>query len=155
MRYFDSSALVKRYVREAGTREVRALLGDGRRAVTSRVAFAEIAAAVARRARAGDLAAAARGGVLGQLERDFEVFDVIDATAEVVAGVPALVRRHPLRGFDAVHLASCLLLCGGRPGSIPFVCADASLAAAARACGLEVLVPCSGPRSAHGPLPPE
>ena len=52
LRYFDSSALVKRYVREPGSERVRAWLRAAP-AATSRIAFAEVAAAAARRSRQG------------------------------------------------------------------------------------------------------
>ena len=52
MRYFDASALVKRYVREPAAVSVRRLLKSDR-AATSRLSEVEVASALTRRAREG------------------------------------------------------------------------------------------------------
>ena len=53
-----------------------------------------------------------------------------------------LIRRHSLRGADAVHLAAALLLSKERGNrKFRFITADAEQAAAARAEGLRVLEP--------------
>ena len=52
MRYFDASALVKRYVRETGSTTVRRLLTLDA-PVTSRLSEVEVASALVRRAREG------------------------------------------------------------------------------------------------------
>jgi uncharacterized protein with PIN domain len=49
--YLDTSALVKLYVREAGTSETRARVGEASLVATSRVAYPEARAALARRQR--------------------------------------------------------------------------------------------------------
>ena len=140
LRYFDSSALVKRYVREPGSDRVREWLRTGP-AATSRVALAEVAAAAARRCREGDLSAASLERLLMQLERDFTRLAVVEVTDDVNRRVLRLVREHPLRGFDALHLASCQLLASGAPGAVEFVCCDRDLLRAAEACGLACLDP--------------
>jgi predicted nucleic acid-binding protein len=137
----DSSALVKRYVAEPGSAAVRALLRGPARPATSRVAFAEVAAAVARRQREGDLSAAARDRILSRLRRDMDALVVVEVTADLMESLAGLVRTHPLRGFDAIHLASCLAITRGVPASAEFVCTDPGLAEAARACGMRVVTP--------------
>ena len=59
MRYFDASALVKRYVRETGSVKVRRLLASDTPA-TSRLSEIEVAAALERRSREGSFSAAER-----------------------------------------------------------------------------------------------
>lgn len=57
----------------------------------------------------------------------------------------ALTERHPLRGYDAVQLASCLAAATQRPGrelrGWRFVCSDRVLIEAAAAEGLDFLDP--------------
>lgn len=48
MIYFDSSALVKRYIEEDGSDKVNALLKEGSFAVVSMLAYPEILAAITR-----------------------------------------------------------------------------------------------------------
>ena len=108
---------------------------------TSRVAYAEVAAAVARRCREGELGEADRDRILAALALDFEALLVVDVTAELVRQIPRLVVDHPLRGFDAVHLASALLLADGDASSVTFASADSTLNIAAGACGFSVWDP--------------
>lgn len=50
--------------------------------------------------------------------------------------IKGLVTRHPLRGFDTIHLASALWLREALGEDIIFLCADAKLIAAGRDEGL-------------------
>ena len=109
MRYFDSSALVKRYVRETGSVKVQRLLSSGP-AATSRYSAVEIASALARRTLEGALLASDRERALAVLREDMAALLVVELTDEVVTRAQALLLSHPLRGGDAVQLASCVHL---------------------------------------------
>ena len=108
--YFDASALVKLVVEELGS-EIAAALWDGCDiAVSSRLAYPEVRAA---------LAAAGRNCVLddaslARCERDWEQFWAgirpVELTESVQMAAGELAKRHGLRGADAVHLASALQL---------------------------------------------
>jgi predicted nucleic acid-binding protein len=138
--YLDTSALVKRYVTEPGSASVRPLFRS-KRVATSRIAYAEIAATMARLVRDGALDETARDTVTARLDADFAVVTIVEVRAALVRGVPALVARRPLRGYDAVHLASALAL-RDRTVAVTFWAADAALIDAARAEGLKaVLLP--------------
>jgi len=69
MRYFDASALAKRYVREKGSAKVRRLLSSDV-AATSRYSAVEIASALARRAREGAISPDDRERTLAALQFD-------------------------------------------------------------------------------------
>jgi predicted nucleic acid-binding protein len=109
MRYFDASALVKRYVRESGSTRVRRLLSSGSSA-TSRFSAVEIASALARRAREGAFSTDACARAMASVDADMRAVLVIELTTEIVARAQQLVQRHALRAGDAVQLASCLFL---------------------------------------------
>ena len=53
--YLDTSALVKLYVKEPGSQAVRALLEKAQIVSTSRVAYVEMRAGLARKLRQGEL----------------------------------------------------------------------------------------------------
>jgi hypothetical protein len=72
-------------------------------------------------------------------------FDWVRLDDSMVSQAAELTQRHPLRGYDAVHLASALALdlslkAAGLPPAV-FVSADEVLCEAARAEGLEVVNP--------------
>ncbi|MBI2893824.1 MAG: type II toxin-antitoxin system VapC family toxin [Deltaproteobacteria bacterium] len=137
--FLDSSALVKRYVPEPGSALIRRLCASGEIAV-SRVVFAEVAAAVARASREGGLTDDDRDRVLDQLADDVDAFQTIELRRAVVEATRPLVTRHPLRGYDAVQLASAMAI-QGRGRSLRFWSADSRLVAAARSEGLRAQIP--------------
>jgi predicted nucleic acid-binding protein len=131
MRYFDASALRKRYVREAGSVKVRRLLSSDT-AATSRLSHVEIASALMRRFREGLLSEAKRESALVTLNEDLAAMLVVELTAQVVARSQGLLQRHSLRAADAVQLASCLHLREELEDDVSLVAFDERLVTAAR-----------------------
>jgi predicted nucleic acid-binding protein len=134
-RYFDASALVKRYVRETGTTTVRRLLASAIPA-SSRLSEVEVSSGIIRRAREGAFTIRARDRMLAALQRDLPALAVIEMLPEVTADARALLLRHSLRASDAIQLASCLYLQRQLGQPVPFVAFDRRLVAAAHAEGL-------------------
>ena len=131
MIFADASALVKRYVRERQSRDVRRLVAVGAVAV-SRLSEIEVPSALARLVREGRLTARARDRALRAFSDDFTAWHIVELTPDVAAIARAQLLRHDLRAGDAVQLASALWL----RQTIPTVTAlafDARLVAAARA----------------------
>jgi uncharacterized protein len=137
-RYFDASALVKRYVRERGSTTVRRLLGSGSTA-TSRLSEVEISSGIARRAREGAFTLQQRDRMLSALVLDVPALVIVEMTPEITADARALLLRHPLRAGDAVQLASCVYLQWQLAQPVPFVAFDRRLVQAARVEGLIVI----------------
>lgn len=136
--YLDTSALVKRYFQEPGSASVRPLF-RGNKVTTARIAHAEIAATLARLCRDGRLSEAARDRIFARLDADFGALSVVEVRPALVKRVPGLVIRHPLRGYDAVHLASALTVRDAGM-ALTFWAADAALTGAARAEGLRTVL---------------
>ena len=141
IRYFDTSALLKRYVREAGSAEVERLLRQHVAAATSRLALVEATAAFGRLVRERILTSAARTSYLSDLRRDMTFMDLVNVENELIAAAAALCARHPLRAYDAVHLASALQIGAEVDSEVTFVCSDLALTRVARALGLATVVP--------------
>ena len=135
--YFDSSALVKRYVRELHSGRILALLDDSIPA-TSRFSTVEIASAIARRCREGRLNDSYRHRFLRELDDDLESFYLVEIVPEVVRTARELLQRNPLRAADALQLASSLVLQRRVHGPVLFVAFDQGLNAAASREGMEV-----------------
>ena len=106
--YFDSSALVKLLVEEAGS-DLAAALWDGcDAALSSRLAYPEVRAAIAAAGRNSSLDR--RGVTLapGSWEEFWAAMRPVEFTATVERRAGELATQHALRGADAVHLASAL-----------------------------------------------
>lgn len=115
MLYLDSSALIKRYQNEPGTGALNARLQEearGLRSVfTSVLTYAEIHAALARRAREELLSPEEAAVAQDEFDADWVLsIGPIELGTNVLAFVRDIVRGFPLRGADAIHLASALWL---------------------------------------------
>ena len=135
MRYFDASALIKRYVREKGSVRVRRLIASDTPA-TSRLSEVEVASALERRSREGAFSAAERDRALAALTIDLQAIVVVELTPEISVRARTLLQRHLLRAGDAIQLASCLYLQEQLAEPIALVGFDDRLSAAARLEGL-------------------
>lgn len=139
--YLDTSAIVKLYVVEEGSPAARRLVDTARVVATSKVAYAEARAAFARGYREGILQPTAYELIVGSFAADWPKYLRLEVSDEVLYLAGSLAEKHALRGFDAIHLASALIL--ARQARQPLVvgCWDARLRTAARACELEVMPP--------------
>lgn len=135
--FLDSSALAKRYVREAGTDEVLAAMADAH-VVVSRLAAVEVASALAQLEREGGLAPEAAAQAAAALAADLPQFYVVEIGAALGERATMLLRRHSLRALDALQLASVCEFATRLGAPVAFYCYDARLAAAARHEGLDV-----------------
>jgi len=137
IRYYDSSALVKRYVREERSTRVRRLLRAGL-AATARLSVVEMVSAFARRAREGDLARVDLDRVVDLVRRDADRLVLVELSQAVAARASDLLLAHPLRAADAVQLASCILLREEADRDVRLTTYDRALASAAAAEGIAV-----------------
>lgn len=111
--YFDSSALVKRYVAEVGTAWAQSLCAPsaGHILYTVRLSGAEIVAALFRRVRTGTLSPADAQAAALQFKADFRAdYQIVEVTEALVDRAMALAEKHGLRGYDSVQLAATLEL---------------------------------------------
>lgn len=149
--FLDSSAVLKRYVAEAGTTWVRGLFDPMRanRIAIATITGAEVVAAVARRARSGGIPARDAAQIISDFRLDFvSDFDLIEVSRTLVDEAMRLVEQRSLRGYDAVQLAAALAFqaisaTSGLASTL--VCADHELNVAAAAEGLVVEDPNNHP----------
>ena len=135
--YLDTSALVKLYVKEAHSAHVRRAVERADVVASSRVAYPEARAALARRRREGAFTERGLRSALAALDRDFGSIVVLELSGRLAREAGELAERRALRGFDAVHLVSAIEL-GRLTGLVPaFLAYDQRLVDAARDEGLE------------------
>ena len=141
--FFDSSAIVKRYITEIGSAWVKTMVKSQpkKNLYLSLVTGAEATAAFAKRHRSGDISTADYNTTRRVFQNHFKRrYTLLKVTKYVIQRAMDLIHAHPLRGFDAIQLATALVLeddlkRSGLPG-ITFVCADNNLCNAAKAEGL-------------------
>ena len=106
--YFDTSALIKRYVNEPGRREVLQLLRK-HDCVISAVLPVEVRSALRRRVAEGTLDASRIPAILKRFTADRAFWTFIEVSREVLTAAETLSAAHPLRALDAIHVASAQL----------------------------------------------
>lgn len=115
--YLDTSSLVKLYVEERGSGDVRRLLDAADIIVTANIAYPETRAALSRRRRDRSLTSSAFHTAKQDFESDWPRYTVVPATRELCREAGELAERYSLRGFDAIHLASFGFTLGELQGS--------------------------------------
>ncbi len=161
--FFDSSAIVKRYVQESGTGWVRRLTRHGRPdpIYLVRITAVEVTSAVARRRRSGSLTSSRVSTILTRFRHHVAGrYLVVEITpdscwlpllrlANLWGGGGGGGGGHVLRAYDAVQLAAAMELNrrweSAGLGDVTLVSADQELNAAATAEGLTVEDPNSHP----------
>ncbi|MCX7855120.1 MAG: type II toxin-antitoxin system VapC family toxin [Anaerolineae bacterium] len=141
--YLDSSALVKRYLPERGADWVRRVATSASIAMAE-FSIVEVASALARRVRAGDLDSCLCDDLLEVFLQDAEGYSVLAPNRSTVLLAVDLTRRHPLRAYDALQLATALQLADALRSegfSLTFVSADERLCTAAEQEGLPTVNP--------------
>ena len=106
--YLDASALVKRYVAEAGSDELNHLVAIAEALGTSVISRAEVAAALAKAARVGLLARDEAGAALQVFYAQWRDLIRLQMTEAIAVHAGALAWEHELRGYHAVHLSMTL-----------------------------------------------
>jgi predicted nucleic acid-binding protein len=104
--YLDTSSLVKLYVEEVASDDVRDLVARAAVVATSIVAYPETRAAFARLRRSGDLSPARFTAAKREFEAQWPAFLALAVTAALSREAGEFAERYALRDFDALHLAS-------------------------------------------------
>ena len=125
--YLDTSALVKLYIWEEGTEAARRLLKEADLVATSKVAYVETKAALSRLRRERNLTEEDYQLAKNSFQRDWNNYLVVELTDMVIKMGGELTEKYALRGFDALHLASALLLTKQIKQKVTAGCWDARL----------------------------
>jgi len=135
--YLDTSALVKLFIEEVGSPDVRTATRLAGESATSRIAYVEFLATLARREREG-LPPAEAQEIRKQFEAKWSDLMVVEVSRAISIKAGALARVHRLRAYDAVHLASAQEIYE-MATDVVFACFDVRLNDAAKAQSLRVM----------------
>lgn len=134
--YLDSSALVRKYVAEPGSRAVVQAIAEAQVAGTVVIARAEVAAAFAKAVRVGTLAQAEAETCLDRFRQEWPAMARIRVTEATAARADQFAWRYHLRGYDAVHLAAATLWQDALGEAVTLATFDLKLWQAAAQAGL-------------------
>lgn len=149
--YLDSSALLKRYIREGGSEYVNQIVSAPDNALfTAEITLAEVAAVIAAKHRApGGISDRLRENLLSKFLLDSEeLLFLVAVERSSIDHAVQLSQRYRLRGYDAVQLAVALSvqhLMQIPQLSLTFVASDQDLLDAAQVEGLLVEDPMQHP----------
>jgi hypothetical protein len=143
--YVDTSALIKRYIDEVGSDWLRATFNTPPlpSVVFIHLAIVEVTSALTRRMCEGILTPAeytqAQNAFRADCLNEYELITTVD---DVIDRANYLLERHPLRAYDAIHLAAAVIvnqqLLAANITPLTFLSADDRLNQAASAEGLAV-----------------
>lgn len=141
MIYLDSSALIKNYSRESGTDVVKKILARAERFGISKIGYAEVCAAFGRKNRENPKDKEIHLRAFRSFQEDWKLLTIVELGDELLPVIWNLTERYPLRGADAIHLASALWLVRALRDAVTLVAADSRLLEAAQSERLEVINP--------------
>lgn len=134
--YFDTSALIKRYITEDGTPAVCACWDAADIVVSCWLLYPEMIATFARKRREALIPADQLDNAEHSFRRDWLSFARVACDDDLIQRLDALHTRHALRGADSTHLAAAMKYRDLCAETITFACADIQLRAAALKEGL-------------------
>lgn len=143
--FFDSSAIVKRYLNETGTNWVQSITDPraGNLIYISAITSVEVIAAITRRVKSGSIASNDAALAISEFRNHlFNEYFEIEMKHTVISRAMLMAEYHALRGYDAVQLAAALevnanLLSLSMP-AVTMVSSDNDLNTAAASEGLTV-----------------
>lgn len=106
--YLDASALVKRYVSEAGSGDVNALIVKASVIGTAAISHVEVSSALAKAVRMKALSRVEAASALQVFNAEWESLIRLQLTEVMLSRAATLAWEHGLRGYDAVHLTAAL-----------------------------------------------
>lgn len=107
--------------------------------MTSTITYVEARAAFSRRLRIRHLSAAQHRRIVADFELDWPRYWLVPVTDALIRDAAHLADTHPLRAYDAVHLAAARLTGGRGDEPVTFATWDTELETAARREGLKLL----------------
>ena len=140
--YWDSSVVVKRYLDEPGSAWVRMLAANPENTfLTTQMSIVEVSAAIAISVRVGRLTKRQSQHAYRNFASDVDTdaYQLLAVARPIIDRAALLVQAHPLKGYDAVHLATGLEAArnlADQEITLVFVSGDDQMLGAAEAEGL-------------------
>lgn len=139
MRFWDSSAFVPLFLRQATTDAIRGIYDSDPAVLAWTLSEVEFHSALCRLSREAAVDPAGADAVAAEFDRFWVGVRVVTAVYAVKERAKRLLGLHALRAADALQLAAALVATYDQPARHEFVSLDARLAEAARREGFRIL----------------
>lgn len=136
--YADTSALVKKYIKEPGSDQVVAFFDQYPTIGTAALTQVEMAAAMSKAVRQGWVDESEATGAWQDFLSHWRAYTRLPVSAGIVERAASLVWRHGLRAYDSIHLSSALTWQDVLGDDVVFACYDKHLQQAAKQEGLHI-----------------
>jgi predicted nucleic acid-binding protein len=136
--YFDTSALVKRYLHEPGSTLARSLFRSYR-LVASALLPLEAFSTFVRLKATGELSERNFSAILARVGTDRRQWELIELLAPILVRAEEVMDRTQVGTLDALHISSALAFQERARALLPFVTADERQRNGAQQIGLRVL----------------
>jgi len=136
--YADTSALIKKYVRESGSEQVIVQFSGYPLIGTAALTQVEIASAMAKAVRLGWVDEPEMIIAWQDFISHWPAYIRLPVSAGIVERAASIAWRHGLRAYDSLHLASALAWKDLTGDQVVFACYDGNLSKAARQEGLQI-----------------
>lgn len=107
--YFDTSALVKRYIKEEGTEKVRDLFRKVKSIIVSGITKVELASTLKRSLIEKRIKESEYEKIWERIQKDFMDFQVVRFDEQVESRAIETIEKHQIKTMDAIQIASFFL----------------------------------------------
>ncbi|EMJ85406.1 MULTISPECIES: type II toxin-antitoxin system VapC family toxin [Leptospira] len=136
--YLDSSVLVKKYFDEFASDTVLKIWKENRYLAISQVGYSEILGTINKKQKIDKFSDKTKESIIKQFRYDWDQLVKINVDHTINSELDRIHSKYLLRGFDAIHLVSAILLFRELEEETFFLSADDNLATAAKKDGLNI-----------------
>ncbi len=136
--YLDSSIFIKKYFKEIGSEYVIEIWNDAEYLAISQVGYSEILETIHKKQKMDRFSDKIKNQIIKDFKDDWESLIKVSADQKLNPELNRLHDKHLLRGFDAIHLATAILLAKKIEKDIQFLTADSNLQSAAKKEKLDI-----------------
>ncbi len=137
--YIDTSALIKKYIEETNSDDVKKSLDGSRQIVTSALTELEIVSSLERAKQGRRINSPSYRTAMDAFEKDFEreTIALVGISSGIIRDAKRIIKHHRLRPADAIQLASAKHTAKFISPLTELLCFDEALTQAAKLEGLK------------------
>ncbi|MBN2533182.1 MAG: type II toxin-antitoxin system VapC family toxin [Spirochaetales bacterium] len=136
--YFDTSALVKRYINEDGTEKVRNLFRNVSSIIVAAITKIELASTLKRALIEKRIEKLEYEKIWERIQNDFIDFKIVKFDNDVEDKAIAIIEKYQMNAMDSIQIASFFIINNEKP---LFVCCDAKILDVMKKEGIKIINP--------------